>query len=403
MKGNPGINNMAVENKSKVIEPIRSKDDIEIIRRVLREKPRDLLLFDLAVETGVGMKQLLSLKVRDFQGIHSHNSINNERVHIEPVSKRVSSTWNSFYNQTKSDKNEYVFKSRKGNSPLNISSVSCMISSWFRQAGLDITGGAKVLRKTWAFHHAGRAPREEESCDHPDAISSIHPIKIETVKEKVYRELSRAIFTGRLAPGERLLEEKIADRMQVSRMPVREALHRLEEAGFVSPNKNSGKVVNRLSRQDLEEITHIRVLLECEAARIATKKREEKSLKHLEKINSEMNTAVDDNDIDKVLGLNKHFHMILYEDAHMPILQQIIGAMWDRVSPYIHILMREGDSPALGEQVKRNHQGILEGFRNKSTKHVCSWITQDIFEGRDTVSSLLEKLNSIETRDHRRS
>jgi DNA-binding GntR family transcriptional regulator len=394
---------MATETRSKVIEPIRSRDDIERVRRVLREKPRDLLLFDLAVETGIGMKQLLTLKVRDFENMQSSNNIRGEQVHIPAVSKRVSSTWRSFYNLTQPDEHDYVFKSRKGSATLNLSSVSSMVSSWFKKAGLDITGGARVLQKTWAFHHRDRIQPEDGSGDRRDSISSIHPVRIETVKEKVYRELSRAIFTGRLAPGERLLEEKIADRMQVSRMPVREALHRLEEAGFVSPNRSSGKVVNRLSRQDLEEITHIRVLLECEAARIATEKRGEASLKRLEKVNSEMNTAVDNNDIDKVLGLNKHFHMVLYEDAHMPILQQIIGAMWDRVSPYIHILMREGDSPALGEQVKRNHKGILEGFGSRSTRHVCSWITQDIFEGRDTVSSLLESLNSNGTRgDHRR-
>lgn len=385
------------EKKNTEIEPIRSQKHVDKVRAILSDNPRDLLLFDFAIQTGIGMKQILTLKAKDLWGIEAGGRLNAGIIKRNDlagliVSDSLYNSWQNFLLRVNPSKGDYLFKSRKGNRPLNISSVSSMIKSWFQKADLPITGGAKSLQKTWAFHYKKEDKiSKTESAQVKDPVSSINPVKVETVKDKVYRELSRAIFSGRLAPGERLLESKIAEQMNVSRMPVREALHRLQEAGFVSPNKNFGKVVNQLSRESLEEITRIRIILETEAARKATKNRTQQTLKRLEEINSQLVKAVEKNDIDKVLHLNKQFHTLICEDANMPILQQIIGSLWDRVSPYVHILMREGDAQTSAKEVKVNHQAMLKGFRRKDPNVVCKWIKADLVEGKHMVYDLLDK------------
>ena len=100
--------------------------------------------------------------------------------------------------------------------------------------------------------------------------------------------------------------------MNVSRMPVREALHRLQEAGFVSPYQKAGKVVNQLSRQSLEEITHIRMILETEAARIAIQNSSQDTIAQLERLYSAIVVAIDNGDIDGMLEINKQFHLHFY-------------------------------------------------------------------------------------------
>ncbi|MFZ0450675.1 MAG: GntR family transcriptional regulator, partial [Desulfatiglandaceae bacterium] len=218
---------------SRKIEPIKKKDDIERIRSSLHSKPRDLLLFDLVTQSGVGMKYLLRLKVKDLLGLQVGDRINCGSMKANTVSEIIMSerlyrTWQNFLNAIEPAEDEFLLKSRKGNKPLNIASVSTMVRIWFRDAGLKRLSGTKSLQKTWERHFRSSDGVSPNSLQRANSEPAICPIEVETVKDKVYREISRAIMTGRLAPGERLLEAKIAGQMNVSRMPVREALHRLQ-------------------------------------------------------------------------------------------------------------------------------------------------------------------------------
>jgi len=381
---------------SRKIEPIKKKDDIERIRSSLHSKPRDLLLFDLVTQSGVGMKYLLRLKVKDLLGLQVGDRINCGSMKANTVSEIIMSerlyrTWQNYLNAIEPAEDEFLLKSRKGNKPLNIASVSTMVRIWFRDAGLKGLSGTKSLQKTWERHFRSSDGVSPNSLQRANSEPAICPIEVETVKDKVYREISRAIMTGRLAPGERLLEAKIAGQMNVSRMPVREALHRLQEAGFVSPYQKTGKVVNHLSRQSLEEITHIRMILETEAARIAIQNSSQNTIAQMEHLYSKTVAAINKGNIDEMLELNKQFHFLFYQDAKMPILQQIITGLWDRVSPYVHILLKESDASASSRDVKKNHRGMLDGMRHKDPEEVCIWLEADLLEGKKMVYDLLDK------------
>jgi len=95
------------------------------------------------------------------------------------------------------------------------------------------------------------------------------PTAYKTMQEIVYDTIREAIQIGRYAPGQRLIADELAQELGTSRMPVREALRRLEVAGLVSITPHRGAVVSELSEQEIVEIYHIRAVLEGLAARLA--------------------------------------------------------------------------------------------------------------------------------------
>src|SRR5680860_1342637 len=104
----------------------------------------------------------------------------------------------------------------------------------------------------------------------------------ELLSQKVYRVLKTEIAKGFLEPRTKLLENKIAEEMHVSRTPVREAMQKLVAEGFVKTTPNQTMVVNEVSLEDIKEVLQIRGVLEGLAARIVAKKINSQEIDELE-------------------------------------------------------------------------------------------------------------------------
>jgi DNA-binding GntR family transcriptional regulator len=89
-----------------------------------------------------------------------------------------------------------------------------------------------------------------------------------TLKAHVLQLLTEAIMSGRIQPGERLLENRLAEQFQVSRAPIREALHTLLEQGLVITKPRRGIFAVELQAEDLQKINSLRIVLEAEALRL---------------------------------------------------------------------------------------------------------------------------------------
>ncbi len=385
----------AIGSKSgRAIESIRRLEDVDRVRAILEDKPRDLLLFDLATQTGLGMKALLRLKAGDLWRLKVGQRLplagGQAGVAAGAVmTATIHQTLKRYLEEARPRAEDYLFKSRKGGRPLSLSSVSHLIKSWFEAADLKGLGGAISLRKTWALHFAGRSPAGEAVFEIAGQNSVLKPIKATTIQESVHRELFQAIVSGRIHPGERLITDKIARQMKVSRMPVREALHRLEAAGFISMHPKRGAVVNRLSKDDLNEIFEIRLNLETMAAAAAAIRVSQETLNALEAIHEEFVLATALSQVDDFLESNKRFHHTLYRDARMPTLQHLIDGLWARVSPYFHLLIREEFIP---DNFRKTHQGMLEAMRRRDPEEVARWLRDDLMAGRELITSMFDNL-----------
>ncbi|HKU10882.1 MAG TPA: GntR family transcriptional regulator [Sinomonas sp.] len=102
--------------------------------------------------------------------------------------------------------------------------------------------------------------------------SPFEPAPDEALASHVYQLVLEDIVAGRLAPGQRLRERELSEKHSVSRIPVREALHRLEQDGFIVTAPRRGAVVRRLTLTDVEELFDLRVLLESFAAKRAAER-----------------------------------------------------------------------------------------------------------------------------------
>lgn len=173
-------------------------------------------------------------------------------------------------------------------------------------------------------------------------IGQIH----QPLREAVQDAIRAAIVEGRYPPGERLLEDQLAQELGVSRNPVREALHALSTEGFVVIEPRRGARVATVSRQRAGELFEVREVLEGLAGRLAAERRSPEQLALLQDIVREGERLVGTGRLSELPDLNTRFHNALHAAAGNVMLTQTLG----RLSPVItwvyarRIAARSGDS-----------------------------------------------------------
>lgn len=215
----------------------------------------------------------------------------------------------------------------------------------------------------------------------------IKSIQSSTLQEIVYGEILQAIVSGAIPPGEKITLDRLAKKMNVSIMPVREAIRKLEAGNFVSIQKNRRIVVKKLSAENVNEILEIRLILECLAAKKASKICSEESLKQLETIHYKIAHSRNE---ESYLRLHREFHRVIYKEAKMPILLEIIDVLWERISPYVLMVLRE-DKLRTANIFLKNHAGILEGMKRRNTGKVCKWLKNDLIDAAQIYSKILKQ------------
>jgi DNA-binding GntR family transcriptional regulator len=154
-----------------------------------------------------------------------------------------------------------------------------------------------------------------------------------TLAEKAFDTLHAAIITGQLRPGARLPIEELADVLEMSPMPIREAVRRLDAAGFVENIPHRGARVTELSVTDLAEVYEARLALELlaihRAAERFTAEREATARQRLE----ELNQMSDDNSA-ATSAAHAAFHFALYRAADSAWLLRLIRPVWETSERY---------------------------------------------------------------------
>ncbi len=180
-----------------------------------------------------------------------------------------------------------------------------------------------------------------------------------TSQEAVLGEIRRAIMSRELQPGERVRQEQLAERLNVSRVPVREALKVLEAEGQVTYQAHRGYTVVALSLEELEEIYLARSLLEKEMTRRAVPKVDAGLIRHLESLIARMGDFADTGDVLGYAEANWNFHFTLFERAGLPRIYRIIEVLWRLSEAYRGAIFT---STWLG-RARKDHRRILEACK----------------------------------------
>jgi DNA-binding GntR family transcriptional regulator len=374
--------------------PSISQEQIERMRRSLDARARDLLLFDLATQTGMRLKDLLRLKVGDIHGLSAGQLIPITRAlgYLEQpviVTETLARTIKKYMDTDGERPEDYLFQSRKRARPLNLPSASSMISGWFQAAGIDGFSGARGLNRIWRLYYKDTVERTEPKADR-DPIGTLKPIKAATLQEVVYQRLLKAIIAGRIPPGEQLVLGKVAAQFRVSPMPVREAFNRLAEAGVISLHKKKSAVINTLSKEDLMEIQRIRINLETMAVEQACRSMDTQTLADLQVLHQAYLEAFRVFRVEEVLRLNRAFHFTIYSATRMRRLLNIINGLWDQISPYYHILLRKKEHLYTEKHVD-THALLLEKLKEKDVEGSVQALRADLQNAAELIITEFEK------------
>lgn len=181
-----------------------------------------------------------------------------------------------------------------------------------------------------------------------------------TAQEAVLAELRQAIISGELRPGEQVLQDALAERFGVSRVPLREALKILEGEGPVVYRPHRGYFVAELDIGDLREVYRIRDLLESEAVRVAVPQITDEEVAALAVALNEVEQASASGDLVAMSEANRRFHFGLIEVARMPRLSRLVRVLWDATDVYRSLYYAES---TYRDAVHDEHRGVLEAVR----------------------------------------
>jgi len=139
-----------------VVQPIREIKDIENIKKLLSGNTRDGLLFCFGINNGLRMGDLLKIKVKNvkYLKVGETLSIKEEKTgksNILMINKSCHKILKQYLDETKPDENDFLFKSRKGNSHLTVGSVNSMVKSWCKSINLKGNYGTHTMRKTFGY------------------------------------------------------------------------------------------------------------------------------------------------------------------------------------------------------------------------------------------------------------
>lgn len=182
----------------------------------------------------------------------------------------------------------------------------------------------------------------------------------QNIAEQVADELRAAIHSGELAPGDRLVERKLAERLGVSHIPVREALTRLAEERLIIREPRRGARVAALTEQDLEEIASLRIVLEQFMAIRVQERWTDAAAERLQQIIDAMESA-EIGDMPEVLRQDRAFHEALAELSEHRFLTEINAQLRGRITGFISAA-NAALPPAEQVEHVRSHREIMEAI-----------------------------------------
>ena len=173
------------------------------------------------------------------------------------------------------------------------------------------------------------------------------------LRDVVFNTLRRAILKGELEPGERLMEIALANKLGVSRTPIREAIRKLELEGLVVMIPRKGAEVAKISQKDLTDVLEVRRVLEMLAMELACDKITDEELTLLEKNLVDFSSCAKRGNATELSSLDVGFHDIIYQSTGNKRLIQILNNLREQMYRYRFEYIKDSSQ----------HQNLIEEHR----------------------------------------
>lgn len=203
--------------------------------------------------------------------------------------------------------------------------------------------------------------------------------------ERCLIEIRAMVLSGELLPGQKITQGALADQLQVSRIPVREALATLQAEGVLVHKPNSGFTVARFSSEDLSEIYLMRRLLETELLKsidLATV-----DIKRMQSLCDQMAAAGTPDAPDTYQRLNTEFHFVLFDASPLELVRQELARLW-YMSGFYRLFYLYQD--AMFPQLQRDHQQIISAVKSRNLNRLIEIV--DKHRTRAPQSTMVRRL-----------
>jgi len=186
-----------------------------------------------------------------------------------------------------------------------------------------------------------------------------------TVQDSVVARLRAMILGHRFKPGEKLVQSDLAEKLGVSRTPIREALYQLTAEGFVSLSPHKGATVTNFSLHEIQEIYSVRIPLESYAAYLAVENITDEVLDQLQGLVREMERVYTRGDRTRLLEVNREFYAVLYQAAGRRRLYEMVMNHLDLAGMYRRMAFT---LESLYGTTVSDHKQLLEALRRRDAQ-----------------------------------
>ncbi len=207
-----------------------------------------------------------------------------------------------------------------------------------------------------------------------------------TTAQHAVEGLRRALVSGQLKPGQRVLQEELADSLGVSLAPVREALAILEQEGQVTYRPRRGYFVTELNLSDLREIYELRTLLENRAAKHALPLLDAIAIERIELAGRDCVEAAAVGDIVAELEANRRFHLGILETPDQIHTLRLIRLLWDSTETYRALYY---SSPDAREESLLAHGKIMTALKRRDPDRLVVELNDHRIRALDMLKSVL--------------
>ena len=209
------------------------------------------------------------------------------------------------------------------------------------------------------------------------------------LRDVVFKTLRQAILKGELEPGERLMEIQLAERLGVSRTPIREAIRKLELEGLVIMIPRKGAEVADITEKSLRDVLEVRKALEELAVQLACEKITQEELEELEKAGENFKKVLNrSKDITEVAEADVRFHDVIYMATDNQKLIHLLNKLREQMYRYRVEYLK---NPDVHEQLTQEHEEIVYHIKRREKVEATAVTCQHI---DNQVSAVTDKIRT---------
>jgi DNA-binding GntR family transcriptional regulator len=227
----------------------------------------------------------------------------------------------------------------------------------------------------------------------PKVVGKVHKRDQASAHDKVYATLSNSLIQGQIPPGKSIPLRTLAAEMNVSPMPVREAVRRLiaQKALELQPFNKRLRVPS-INENRIRQLMLARQWIEPELAYLSARSMTPKLIAKLKETDAKLLEAIDKGDVDGYMACNHAFHFTIYAAAGADLFLDMARTIWLQTGPFMRVVFSRLEHVEVGED---HHQELIKAYERGDADAARQQMTADVREGMDMMLDAL-RLESIE-------